>query len=279
MTPAPSPALRTADGGHLHFQSWQPTANPRAAVLLAHGVGEHTGRYEWLARRLMERQIAVHAWDHRGHGLSTGRRGHVSSWTEYREDLRLSLEHARTQSAPGLPVFLLGHSMGALVALDAALHLPLPLAGLAVSGAPLQPAGVAKPHLILLARVLSRIWPVFPLPLPITPEQLISRPQDLAALAADPLLHGTVTARWGMEAMRTLDAVRAATPNLRLPLLVLHGAQDPVNRVAGAHWLLEQAGSTDKELRVYPQSRHEPHQDIERETFVRDFADWVLARV
>lgn len=270
--------LPTPEGGHLHFQSWLPDAPPRAAVLLVHGVGEHSGRYDWLAQRLAEHGLAVHAWDHRGHGLSSGRRGHIESWKDYRQDLRQALDQARTISPPPLPLFLLGHSMGALVALDATLQLDLPLTGLALCGVPMQPAGLTRPHLLVLARLLSRLWPTFPLRLPIQPDQLTTRAPDLADLATDPLLHGQVTVRWATEALRTLDAARAATPRLSLPLLVLHGGQDPLNRVEGAQWLHQQAGSLDKTLHIYPRSRHEPHQDLEREDLVRDFLTWVLTR-
>ena len=249
-----------------------------ASLLLVHGVGEHSGRYRWLAEQLVAQGIAVCAWDHRGHGLSSGQRGHIESWTHYRQDLQHVLHHSRHLDAPTQPLFMLGHSMGALVALDAALHLDLPLAGLAISGVPLQPAGLTRPHLLLLARLLSRVWPTFPLRIPIQPEQLTTQKPDLAALAADPLLHGRVTVRWGTEALRTLASVQAATPRLQLPLLVLHGGQDPLNRVEGALWLHENAGSTDKQLRIYPHSRHEPHQDLDREAFASDLIDWILER-
>lgn len=278
MNAADTSVLVTPDGVRLHFRSWQPAPHPRASVLLVHGVGEHSGRYQWLAEWLVGQGLAVYAWDHRGHGLSSGRRGHVGSWSEYRADLQLCLDHARRSSPAEAPLFVLGHSMGALVALDAVIHSAPVLAGLALSGVPMEPAGVAKWHLVLLARVLARLWPAFPIRLPLAPEQLTSRRDDLDLLAADPLLLRKVTARWGLEAMRALATARLSAFRITLPLLVLHGGQDPVNRVEGARWLLHHAGSEDKQLRVYAQSRHEPHQDLERETFARDVADWALTR-
>ncbi len=262
----------------LHVRHWLPPAPPKAVLLLVHGVGEHSGRYHWLAERLTAQGVAVHGWDQRGHGLSAGRRGHVRSWSDYSADLQLCLEQGSRRPGDPAPLFLLGHSMGALVALHAVLHRSLPLAGLVISGVPLQPAGVAKSHLVMLAQVLARLWPTWPIRLPLTPDQLMSRAEGLAELAADPLMQGTVTARWGVEAIRALAEVRPMLPRLNTPLLVLHGGLDPVNLANGAHCLVEQAGSIDKTLCIYPRSRHEPHQDVEREALASDVAGWVLQR-
>ncbi len=271
--------LTTPEGERLHCPSWLPEGEMRAGVVLVHGVGEHSGRYEGVKKVLLERGIALHGGDLRGHGRSTGRRAHIWRWDEYREDLRQRLEHLQKTEAGGKPLFLMGHSLGALVVLEAAVTMALPVAGLIVSGAPIQPAGLAKPPLILLARVLSVVWPTLRLRLPLRVSDLVSDEVARTAWAEDPLLFSGVTARWGVEAMAAVERVMANSAAIQLPLLVVHGGLDPVNDVAGAEALFQAVGSVDKELRIYARSRHEPHQDIERASVMQDLAEWVEARV
>lgn len=271
--------LTTPDGQRLHCPSWLPEGKMQAGVVLVHGVGEHSGRYEGVTKVLLERGIALHGGDLRGHGRSTGRRAHIGRWDEYREDLRQRLEHLQKTEAGEKPLFLMGHSLGALVVLEAAVTRAMPVAGLIVSGAPIHPAGVAKPHLILLARVLSVVWPTLRLRLPLRVRDLVSDEVVQTAWAEDPLLFSGVTARWGVEAMAAVERVKAGASSIEVPLLVLHGGLDPVNDKTGAEALFQAAGSQDKELKIYARSRHEPHNDIERAAVMEDLAGWVEARI
>lgn len=270
--------LTTPDGERLHCPSWLPEGEAKAGVVLVHGVGEHSGRYGPVRRALVERGFALHGGDLRGHGRSTGRRGHVGRWAEYREDLLLRLAHLHASPAGRRPLFLLGHSLGALVVLEAVVSAGLPVSGVIVSGAPITPAGLTKPHLVLLARLLSVLWPTLRIRLPLRVSDLVSDEAVQAEWAADPLLFSGVTARWGAEALAAVERVRAGAAGITLPLLVLHGARDPVNDKAGAEALFEAAASVDKTLRLYPESRHEPHNDIEQAAVLADLTGWLEAR-
>ena len=114
MTMAEEQTFKGAEGVELFSACWRPLGEPRAVVVLVHGIGEHSGRYPALVTRLTAAGFAVCAFDHRGHGKSPGRRGHIGSWVEYREDVRAFLAVTAKQFA-GRPMFLYGHSLGALI--------------------------------------------------------------------------------------------------------------------------------------------------------------------
>ena len=261
----------------MFVQSWSPAGSPRAVLAIVHGIGEHSDRYASLVNHLVEQRISVFAFDLRGHGRSPGKRGHIGSWGEYRDDTGAFLDYVGSR-VPDCSLFLYGHSMGALIALDYVLEHPNSVPGLITSGIPLQPVGAAKPHLIAIARVLSRIVPSFSISLGLDPSGISSDPAVVKAYIDDPLVHTKVSMRWGTEILKTIDRTRSRLSEVRLPLLVLHGAADPINSPAGSDELYEAAESADKTVRKYPDTRHEPHNDRAQAAVARDIANWIAAR-
>jgi alpha-beta hydrolase superfamily lysophospholipase len=88
-------------------------------------------------------------------------------------------------------------------------------------------------------------------------------------------VHNQASARWGSKVLKTIASVKAQIKNIRDPLLILHGEADTINRVEGARWLFREAASIDKELRVYPEGYHEPHNDLQKEQVLHDITDWL----
>ena len=270
--------FRTEDGLDLAAHEWGPDGDDaRACLVVVHGFSEHGGRYAGLAAHLAAAGITTCAYDQRGHGRSPGQRGHVRSFDEYRRDLAAFVERARA-ARPETPVFLLGHSMGALIVLDQAVRDPLGAHGVVASGAPVVPGEVAGAARVALARAMSRIWPRFTLSLKIDPEAVSGDPDASRAYRDDPLVHGRATARWGTELLAAIDRVRATVGEIRLPLLLVHGEDDPLALVEGARGLAEIAsGAAEVTLRTYPGARHEPHNDVVRAQVAADIAAWIGA--
>ena len=129
-----------AGGIDLYSQRWLPDNPPRAAIAIVHGVGEHSGRYGNVVEYMIPNQIGILGYDLRGHGRSPGQRGHIDSWMQYRIDLLRFLEMVRAQDL-GCPVFLLGHSLGALIVLDYVLAGNEAGSGVILSGTPIDPWG------------------------------------------------------------------------------------------------------------------------------------------
>ncbi len=267
-----------AGGLELYFQAWQPNGALRGVVAIVHGLGEHSGRYSSLVEALTDHGLAVTTFDLRGHGKSPGLRGHVDSWSEYREDVDEFLRYTSSHFMH-LPLFLFGHSLGALIVTDYVIFHPDRLAGLIVSGHPLRPTGAAKPHLLLLARILSRYKPKFVIPLGLDPSALSRDPAVVEAYRNDPLVQTKVTARWGTEALAAVARVRARAMEIEMPVLIVHGGSDEINSVEGSRELLDLVMSTDKTLRVYAGGRHEPHNDLEKEEAITDIVDWISTRM
>ena len=271
-------SFRGIDGESLFFQSWRPQGPLRASVGIVHGWGEHSDRYQNVVGPLIESRYAVYGFDQRGHGLSPGKRGHINVWEEYREDLRLFLTLIMEQQ-PGQPVFLLGHSLGALIALDYLLHYPGELRGAILSGSPLRPASVAKPHLVLLSRILSRVWPSFSVDMRLDATELSRDGDAVQKSRDDPLMHGRASARWGTEVLLAISRVKSNASGLVDAVLFLHGEADRVNLAEGARTTFQAISASDKTMRIYPGMYHELHNDIGHEQVMEDIKDWLEGRV
>lgn len=270
--------IRGENGADPYAQSWRAAPDARAAVAIVHGHGEHGGRYGNVVHALLARGCAVYSIDLRGHGRSRGQRGHIGSFAEYRADVR-SLAGWISEREPGRPVFLMGHSMGALVVLDYLLDGPAGLAGAIVSGAPIEPVGVAKPYLVLLSRALSRLCPRFPLRLALDASALSRDAGVVRAYVDDPLVHGRFSARWGTESLAAVARVDLRAAEITVPILFIHGGADRLNRPGGVRRFFERVGSADKTLRIYPEMYHELHNDTGREPVMEDLEQWIAAHI
>ena len=270
--------IRGHGGVRIFEQTWIPAGDPRGIVTLVHGIGEHSGRYGYLVQRLTDAGFAVCALDNRGHGHSGGIHGHVDTWTDYREDLHVFMRYVSAKF-PNLPLFLYGHSLGALIVTDYVLFYPDGIDGLIVSGHPFRPTGAVKPVLVFIARLLSRILPEVSLDLGIDDDTLSRDPDVVRAYREDKLVHRKVTVRWGTEALAAVDRVRERAGEIRMPFLVLHGEADKINSAEGSRELFEKASSTDKKLIIYPGGYHEPHNDLDREQVASDVIGWLQAHL
>ena len=266
------------DGCSLYYSAWRPDDQPKAALVIVHGVGEHIDRYANLVDVLVPDGYALFGYDQRGHGRSGGRRGHINTWGEYRGDLRIFMRLVEEQTV-GLPRFLYGHSMGALVVLDYLIHQSPDLAGVILSGTPIEPADAAPPHLALLAQIVSRIWPGFTLSQPIPGSSVSCDPQVAHAYDADPLVHSRRSARWGAESLRVVKEVNCHPDAIDLPVLFIHGGLDRLVTAEGARRFFDRIPYPDKTFRLYPESRHEPHNDLNYRHVVQDMESWMAAHI
>ena len=262
------------NGISLYSQHWLPEVHPRAILAIVHGIGEHSGRYMNIVNHMVSNEIGVYGYDLRGHGNSPGQSGHIHSWVEYRIDLLNFLKEIRAQQS-GRLIFLMGHSMGALIALDFIISENEPLAGAIISGAPIEPIGVAKPYKVMLARILSRIYPRFTIDLGLDVEAISRIPSVVRSYKDDPLVHGKVTARWGTEFLSTVKSVIKRGENISIPLLMIHGESDRLNSAEGAKKFFDRIRISDKKFISYPAGYHELHNDLDYEIVLSDILDWI----
>jgi alpha-beta hydrolase superfamily lysophospholipase len=165
--------------------------------------------------------------------------------------------------------------MGALITLDYVIHDPAGLKGAIISGAPLRPVGVAKPHLIALVRLLSGIWPTFTLPTSLDASVISRDPEVVRAYKADPLVHGRATARWGAAGLAKTRWLNAHVEEVHLPILMIHGSDDRIGSADGARAFFDRIPVTDKRFRAYAGGYHEPHNDVNHTEVLDDVAEWI----
>lgn len=268
--------LRAADGVNLAGQAWMPPT-PRAVVAVVHGIAEHSGRYAFLAARANEHSLGVVSVDLRGHGRSPGERSWVERFDDYLLDVDALLTRVH-ELAAARPVFLMGHSMGGAIALRWVAQRRQPVAGLILSSAALKIGGDVPRLLVALAPLLSR-WLPHLRGTRIDPAVISRDPAAVAAYVGDPLVSlQAPPARTGAELLRTMAVNRAAATGLTIPVYLFHGDADRLTDPAGSREIFDLWGGPDRTLRLWPGSRHETLNDLDREAVASELLTWVLAR-
>jgi acylglycerol lipase len=276
--------LTGAAGVRIYWRSWLPDAEPRAVVVMAHGAGEHSGRYAHVAARLVGEGFAVYALDHRGHGRSEGPRALIDRIDNTVADLD-SLTVLAASRHPAAPLFLLGHSMGGAISLRYAMRLatdhrgePPRLSGLILSG-PLAALEAASAPVRLTAKVLSALTPK--LPVFAVDATLVSRdPAVVKAYVDDPLVHhGKLPARTVAELAAAIESFPAGVGAITVPVLIMYGTADGLVPPEGSVMLDSRIGSTDKTVKAYDGLYHEIFNEPEQDRVLDDMCAWLAARV
>jgi acylglycerol lipase len=264
-------------GKKLYWQGWLPDADPKAVVFIAHGLAEHGGRYAHVGAALSDRGYAVYAIDHRGHGKSAGQRSQIDSIDQVAADLHAFVAVMR-DNHPGLPVFLLGHSMGGAIAFAYALRHQSELAGLILS-APALVIEDVNPVTVAVGKLLSRVLPGAGI-LQLDGSAVSRDPEVVKAYDTDPLnFRGKVPARTAAEILAIADSAPSRLPELTLPLLVFQGSADRLVSPKAAPLVHAKAGSADKTLKLYEGAYHETMNEPEKAEVIALVADWLDARV
>jgi alpha-beta hydrolase superfamily lysophospholipase len=261
-------------GLDLYAQGWLPEGSPKTVLVLAHGLGEHGGRYVALAQEFVGHGHAVYAVDHRGHGRSPGPRANIERFDHVVSDFCAFAGRAARQH-PDAPLVLLGHSMGGAIALVAALRLQDSVRGVVLSAPALGVGEAIPPGRRLVAQLLSRIAPNVGL-MRLTPAAVSRDPAVVRAYEADPLVHhGPIPARTLVELLEAMDRFPALAPKLRLPTLVLHGTADTLVPVAGVRATYQALDVRKRTVRYYEGLYHEVFNEPERAQVIADVLQWL----
>ncbi len=259
------------------LRTW-PVEAPRAALVVVHGLGEHSGRYTRVAEAMGAEGVLTISYDQRGHGRSPGRPGDAS-FAALEGDLRTLLLEARRGDATCLPVFLLGHSMGGLIALRHALAAPEGLSGLILSAPWLATRFPVPPWKRRLGRLAARVAPWVSLSTGVLPEHISSDPGEARAYEADPLIHGRITARLhagAEEAQRVTLRGRCA---LKVPALVLVPGDDGLADSRVTLDFMRGLRGGPVEVIQLAGCRHEPFSDPAWNGTLRQVLDWMEKRL
>ncbi len=270
--------LKALDGTDLYTQAWLPAEKPKAVILIVHGLGEHSGRYGTYVNYFMPRGYALYSFDARGHGRTSGTRGHVDRFDRYVDDLDRRAAEPRSDW-PGMPLFILGHSLGSLIALSYARQYPDRLTGLIVTGTALKDALEMPAWKRSMATVLSRVTPSLKMNNGVALSSLSHDPAVIAAFKADPLTHTWGTPRLDREAQKVRAQIRQSATTWCVPTLMLHGAADPICLAEGARQFVAQTPAGAVEYHEYPGLYHEIHNEAENEQVFGDIVTWLVQRL
>jgi len=269
-------SLDGAGGLKIFTRSWKPEGRARGVVVLSHGFNSHSGYYLWVAEQLSADGLAVYALDYRGRGKSDGERYYIDKFSEYQGDLDLTVKLARSRE-PGLPIFILGHSAGGVIACNYVLDNQADIAGLICESFAYK---VPAPDFALsVLKGLSHLAPHAHV-LKLKKEDFSRDPKVTRALLDDPLLADEVQpTKTVAEMVRADERLKRDFGQFTLPLLIIHGTKDTVTRPEGSQEFYANAGSKDKTLKLYEGYFHDPLSDIGKEAVMADIRSWIGAHL
>ena len=269
-------SLDGARGLKIFTRSWRPEGQARGVIVLSHGLNSHSGYYLWVAEQLSASGLAVYALDYRGRGKSDGERYYIDKFSEYQGDLDLTVKLARSRE-PGLPIFILGHSAGGVIACNYVLDNQAGIAGLICESFAYQ---VPAPDFALsVLKGLSHLAPHAHV-LKLKKEDFSRDPKVTQALIDDPLLADEVQpTKTVAEMVRADERLKRDFKLFTLPLLIIHGTKDTVTRPEGSKEFYANASSKDKTLKLYEGYFHDPLSDIGKEAVMADIRSWIGAHL
>jgi len=264
------------EGVKIFTREWQPAGESRCVVVISHGLNAHSGLYAWAAQQFTSNGLAVYALDHRGRGRSEGERFFVKKFADWTQDLATFIDVVKARE-PGLPIFLLGHSAGGVIACGYALEHQDEITGLICEDFAYQ---IPAPDVALaILKGVSHVAPhahVFKL----KNEDFSRDPAVVAAMNADPLIANEAQpSETVAELVRAAELLKKSFRQITLPLLILHGTADKVTKPSGSKEFYEKAGSNDKTLKLYQGHFHDLLADIGKQQVMADIQAWIDAHL
>ncbi len=265
-----------ADATPLYMRSWKGSRSA-ATVIIVHGVGEHSGRHEDTAVALVARGLDVCIYDHRGHGRSGGSRGHVRSFSEYRKDLGRFVELCADNDRK---IFILGQSLGGLIALDYGLNERPRVKGIIACSPALELAFKVPWYQRLISCAASCVSPSFTFKDKSVSSRALSHDEsEVLKYDHDPLVHRRRSARFFTEFMLAMRETMRHAGELNTPCLIVQGDADDIVSADAVVRFHEALRTSDKTLKMYKGGYHELLKDSNRDQVIEDITGWILERV
>lgn len=261
------------DGTQLHAVSWN-VEHPVGVICLVHGLGEHSGRYDHVAKFFNDNKMSVYAFDHRGHGKSKGKRGHMPHQDAVLDDVEDLLKSARAEHNDA-PIVLYGHSFGGNIVANYILKRNTNELRVAIlSSSWLRLAKDPPSWQLILARVMVRLLPSFTQSNGLATSYLSKDPEVVKAYEEDPLVHDKISAKLFFETYHSGIWAIEHAPSLKIPTLVFHGDADQITSPEGSSAF--HANNTNlTTLKIWEGVMHEPHNDVEQKEVLNFTLEWI----
>lgn len=271
--------FKAQDGTSIYWKGWTPDNAPKAVVHVIHGYAEHIDRYGNVVSELLPAGYAVFGTDHRGHGKSEGKRGHVMSFQEFIDDEKQFQREVIRTKFPSLPCFVLGHSMGSLIAMNLVEQSAEGIRGLVLSGTGSRPGTDIPKVLFAATRILSSLLPSIHVKSPLPPEFISRDPEVVKAYVEDPLVYNVITPRLAHEMNRYVVIGAENSGKIQIPVLIQLGSRDTA--FSGQKELFEMVGAKDKTFKLYEGLKHEVYNELaqDRIKVLQDLRSWLDTHV
>ena len=260
------------DGTELFFRVIEPLTAPKAAVIVIHGHGDHSGGMHNLIAGLVNHEYSVYAFDLRGHGKSAGKRGFIQSWDEFSGDLH-EFRKLVSFDQPNLPLYIVGHSIGGLITLEYALEHSTGISGI-VAISPAISYEVTSVEQLGIS-LMNRLKPDYSIKKSGRIRLLKKKSAIRAKYESDSLRHNIVTPGLGHSLIQAISRVINKAPSITLPFLLQFGLDDKITPPTKLRYFFNLVASKDKQLVEYSLSRHRPFDEVGRETFLGDLVGWL----
>jgi alpha-beta hydrolase superfamily lysophospholipase len=270
-----------ADDDLTIFYRHRPAGNEVARMVIAHGLGEHSGRYAHVIDIIASLGISVWAIDHRGHGQSEGKRGHIVSIDQYLDDLQKLIKIAKKDMPAKMKFFLLGHSMGGLIVLNFIEKYPDTANGVIVSSPGLSP-GMKVPLIKgAAAKILSRLCPALTFDNELDSSVLSHDNHVVKGYNNDPLVHRNITARWFTEFFNAMEKTKSDASKITMPVLMQVAGDDRLVDAETSRQFFNTLTLKDKTLFYYDHLYHEIYneQTEDRKKVLTDLVNWLSDRI
>lgn len=272
--------FKTEGGLTIYYRSFR--ADPeRARIVIVHGLGEHFGRYTNVMDRLLPKGFSIWGMDLRGHGLSEGARGHVASFDDYISDVQPVVETAAKDRPDSMKCFLLGHSMGGLIALMYGLRFPQSIDGVIASSPALGVRVEVPAAKAVMGKILSAVFPGFSMNNELDASKISHDENVVRAYLDDPLVHDRVSARWFTEILSAMQKTNNAAPSMQVPILLQIAGDDRLVNANSSKAFFQNLAVGDKTLYVYDGLYHEIYNEPEdqRSKVLDDLESWLEAHI
>ncbi len=258
-----------------------PAPREKARMVVTHGLGEHSGRYLPLAKHLADLGITLWMLDLRGHGQSGGKKGHVDAFDEYLEDVRYVLNLALDGKPAETKCFLLGHSMGGLVAILFALEHQDQLDGLVISSPALGVSAPVPAAKAIAAKILARCLPRLGIKNELDPQNISRDPQIVRQYIEDPLVHDRVSTNWYVQFLKATEKALGRAADITIPILVQAAGEDRLVSTAAVKTFFEKLTISDRALYVYDDLYHEIYNETEpdRQKVISRLCTWLTRQI
>jgi alpha-beta hydrolase superfamily lysophospholipase len=265
------------DGTGFFAQGWEPgERQPKAFIVLIHGLGDHTSRFTHVGKAMTEAGYAMAGFDLRGHGRSGGARGHAPSLDAYMQDIRRFLQ-LMDQRYPNIPRFLYGHSFGGLLTLAYAIQGGAVLKGVLVTGPALRSSLQEQRAKIAMVRLLGSLLPTITVQSGLDATTISRDPEIVAVYQNDPLVHYKASLGFGKVGLTAIDLCFARAKDFPVPLLINHGKEDKITYFSGSEdfaKLIREAGG-DVTLKLWDDLYHEVHNEPEKAQVFQYMIEWL----